>query len=84
MVKFREDQPLLPIFGDLPGTRSNYAGLESIFLHERTLGMSTAGEKDPGPTVTPPYGGPELLRDPLYNKGSAFTPRDATPSISMA
>ncbi len=38
--------------------------------------MSTAGEKDPGPTVTPPYGGPELLRDPLYNKGSAFTPRE--------
>ena len=26
--------------------------------------------------ATPPYSGPQLLRDPLYNKGAAFTPQE--------
>jgi malic enzyme len=27
-------------------------------------------------TAKPPYTGPQLLRDPLYNKGAAFTPQE--------
>ena len=28
------------------------------------------------PTVKPPYGGAQLLRDPMYNKGAAFSPQE--------
>jgi malic enzyme len=28
------------------------------------------------PPVKPPYDGPQLLRDPLYNKGAAFSPQE--------
>ena len=28
------------------------------------------------PTVTPPYSGVQLLRDPMYNKGAAFSPQE--------
>ncbi len=29
-----------------------------------------------GPALKPPYGGPQLLRDPMFNKGAAFTPQE--------
>jgi len=28
------------------------------------------------PALKPPYGGPQLLRDPMFNKGAAFTPQE--------
>jgi malic enzyme len=28
------------------------------------------------PTLKPPYGGAQLLRDPMYNKGAAFSPQE--------
>jgi malic enzyme len=31
------------------------------------------GDKNSGVAVKPPYGGTQLLRDPLYNKGAAFS-----------
>ena len=33
-------------------------------------------DNNPCPTVKPPYGGAQLLRDPIYNKGAAFSPQE--------
>lgn len=35
--------------------------------------MMNAHYDRPRPVVKPPYGGPQLLRDPMYNKGTAFS-----------
>ncbi len=37
--------------------------------------MSTSSESSPA-TAKPPYCGAQMLRDPLYNKGAAFTPQE--------
>ena len=38
--------------------------------------MQDTRDTVPHPAGTPPYGGLQLLRDPLYNKGAAFTPQE--------
>jgi malic enzyme len=35
--------------------------------------MVNTHNSDPRPTVKPPYDGAQLLRDPMYNKGAAFS-----------
>ncbi len=38
--------------------------------------MAKTYDNDPRPAVKPPYGGAQLLRDPMYNKGAAFSPQE--------
>ncbi len=38
--------------------------------------MVNTHDNNPRPTVKPPYGGAQLLRDPMYNKGAAFSPQE--------
>ena len=38
--------------------------------------MANTNDNNPRPTVKPPYGGAQLLRDPMYNKGAAFSPQE--------
>jgi malic enzyme len=38
--------------------------------------MPNIPDKDPRPAVKPPYRGAELLRDPMCNKGAAFSPQE--------
>ena len=38
--------------------------------------MGNTHDNNPRPTVKPPYGGAQLLRDPMYNKGAAFSPQE--------
>jgi malic enzyme len=35
-----------------------------------------AHDNKPQPALKPPYSGSQLLRDPMYNKGAAFSPRE--------
>ena len=46
--------------------------------------MPNPHDEDLPSTLQPPYGGAQLLRDPLYNKGAAFSPRNAKSSICTA
>jgi malic enzyme len=38
--------------------------------------VSTTSNENSAPPAKPPYCGAQLLRDPLYNKGAAFTPQE--------
>ena len=38
--------------------------------------MAQAHDNHARSPVRPPYGGAQLLRDPLYNKGAAFSPQE--------
>jgi len=38
--------------------------------------MTNARDNSPRPAVKPPYSGAQLLRDPMYNKGAAFSPQE--------
>ena len=38
--------------------------------------MLNTTDNDLRPVVKPPFGGAQLLRDPIYNKGAAFSPQE--------
>lgn len=38
--------------------------------------MVNTGDREARPTLRPPYVGAQLLRDPMYNKGAAFSPQE--------